>query len=97
MKKDACDLIRTANLKEKKFDVIDGYTIKYHANGKTMWSKGKMVNGNPDGYWEWYRIDGTIKRSGFFVNGEPKGEWITYDASGHKYSVTNRDSEKKTE
>ena len=26
---------------EKKTEIIDGYTIKYHANGKTRWSKGK--------------------------------------------------------
>lgn len=95
MKNEKCDLIHTNGVKEKKIDLIDGYTIKYHANGRTMWSKGKMVDGGPDGYWEWYRIDGTIKRSGYFENGEPAGEWITYDAKGQKYSVTNRDSENK--
>ena len=42
-----------------------GFTIKFHANGKTVWSKGKIVDGNPEGYWEWYRLDGTLKRSGF--------------------------------
>ncbi|MGD9568701.1 MAG: hypothetical protein AB7V48_10305 [Sedimentibacter sp.] len=26
---------------------------------------------NPDGYWEWYRPDGTIKRLGYFNMGEP--------------------------
>ena len=56
---------------EKKTDIIDGYTIKYHANGKTRWSKGKVEDGQPVGYWEWYRVDGTIKRSGHFRNGEP--------------------------
>ena len=25
-------------VKEKKTEIIDGFTIKYHANGKTMWS-----------------------------------------------------------
>ena len=64
---------------EKKTEIIDGYTIKYHANGKTRWSKGKVEDGQPVGYWEWYRVDGTIKRSGHFRNGEPVGEWITYD------------------
>ncbi len=34
-------------MKEKKLEVINGYTIKYHANGKTKWSKGKIVNGKP--------------------------------------------------
>ena len=50
----------------KKSEVIDGYTIKYHANGQTIWSKGKIIDGKADGYREWYRIDGTIKRSGHF-------------------------------
>ncbi|MDF2944688.1 MAG: hypothetical protein K0S01_3546 [Herbinix sp.] len=84
-----CDLVRTNGVKEKKLEVIDGYTIKYHANGGTIWSKGKIVNDKPDGYWEWYRTDGTIKRSGYFEMGESVGEWITYDSDGKKYKSTN--------
>lgn len=75
-------------MKEKKIEVIDGFTIKYHANGKTVWSKGKVINGTPEGYWEWYRLDGTLKRSGNFQNGEAVGEWITYDENGEKYKST---------
>jgi antitoxin component YwqK of YwqJK toxin-antitoxin module len=77
----------------KKFEVIEGYTIKYHANGKTRWSKGMMVDGKPNGYWEWYRPDGTIKRSGYFLNGETVGEWITYDSEGKVYKTTKRSPE----
>lgn len=73
---------------QKKSEVIDCYTIKYHANGKTIWSKGKITDGQPDGYWEWYRIDGTLKRSGHFEKGKQVGEWITYDQEGHIYMVT---------
>jgi antitoxin component YwqK of YwqJK toxin-antitoxin module len=65
-----------------------GFTIKFHANGKTMWSKGKIVDGEPEGYWEWYRLDGTIKRSGHFHLGKPVGEWITYDKTGQIYKRT---------
>lgn len=61
---------------QKKSEVIDGYTIKYHANGKTIWSKGKIIDGEPDGYWEWYRIDGTLKRSGYFKKGRQVGSGI---------------------
>lgn len=68
--------------------VIDGYTIKYHANGQTIWSKGKIMDGNPDGYRERYRPDGTLKRSGHFVQGEPTGEWITYDTAGQVYKIS---------
>ncbi len=90
MDNEKCDLIHHNGVKEKKLEVIDGYTIKYHANGSTIWSKGKMVNDLPEGYWEWYRLDGTIKRSGYFEKGEPIGEWITYDNNGAKHNTTQR-------
>jgi antitoxin component YwqK of YwqJK toxin-antitoxin module len=95
MENDRCDIIHQNGVKEKKLTVIDGYTIKYHANGKTMWSKGKVIDDQPDGYWEWYRIDGTLKRSGYFEKGEPVGEWVTYDNKGEKYKTTNRNKAKK--
>ncbi len=91
--KNKCNLVESNGVKEKKIEVIDGYTIKYHANGKTRWSKGKMVDSEPDGYWEWYRLDGTLKRSGYFKEGKPAGEWTTYANSGKVYKTTNRDSE----
>lgn len=75
---------------EKKSEIIDGFTIKYHANGTTIWSKGKMIDGNPEGYWEWYRLNGTLKRSGYFEKGEPVGEWITYDDLGNVYKVSKK-------
>jgi antitoxin component YwqK of YwqJK toxin-antitoxin module len=90
MDNEKCDLIHPNGVKEKKMDVIDGYTIKYHANGNTIWSKGKMVDDQPEGYWEWYRPDGTTKRSGYFEKGEPVGEWITYDNKGAKHKITQR-------
>jgi antitoxin component YwqK of YwqJK toxin-antitoxin module len=90
MKNEKCDFINANGVKEKKLEVIDGYTIKYHANGKTIWSKGKIIEDKPVGYWEWYRTDGTIKRSGYFEKGEPVGEWVTYDSKGKKYKTTNR-------
>lgn len=74
----------------KKSEIVKGYTIKYHANGKTKWSKGKIKEGNPEGYWEWYRIDGTLKRSGNFKKGESVGTWITYDSKGRAYKVTEK-------
>jgi len=74
----------------KKSEVIDGFTIKYHADGQTRWSKGKVVDGQPDGYYEWYRIDGTLKRSGNFDKGASVGKWITYDRIGKPYKVTQK-------
>ena len=76
----------------KKSEVVDGITIKYHANGITVWSRGKMADGKAEGYWEWYRLDGTLKRSGYFEQGEPVGDWTTYDKNGDVYKI---DSKKK--
>ncbi len=76
-------------IEPKKSTIVDGFTIKYHANGKTIWSKGKMKEGNPDGYWEWYRLNGTLKRSGTFNMGVPVGQWTTYDSKGEVYKMTN--------
>jgi len=81
--------MKTKQIKEKESEIIDGYTIKYHANGKTIWSKGKLSSGKPDGYWEWYRVDGTLKRSGHFDRGIQIGEWITYDKDGLVYKITD--------
>jgi hypothetical protein len=79
-----------AKQESKKQEIIDGFTIKYHANGVTRWSKGKVVDGQPDGYWEWYRPDGTLKRSGYFKMGEPVAEWTTYENNGEPYKTTQR-------
>lgn len=81
-------------IQPKKSEIVRGYTIKYHANGKTIWSKGKIKNAKPDGYWEWYRIDGTLKRSGNFKEGNTVGEWTTYDIAGKVYKVTRKQMEK---
>ena len=83
-------LLVPKGVKPKKAEIIDGYMIKYHANGVTRWSKGKVIDGQPDGYWEWYRPDGTLKRSGHFKLGETVGEWTTYNSSGEAHKVTNR-------
>ena len=87
---ESCDLTPKSKVPAKKMEVVDGLTVKYHANGTTIWSKGRMVDDQPDGYWEWYRPDGTLKRSGHFEVGQPVGEWITYDRKGEKYKVTQR-------
>ena len=47
-----------------------------------------MLNGECEGYWEWFRKDGTKIRSGHFKNGKQIGEWITYDKKGNVYKTT---------
>jgi hypothetical protein len=61
--------------------------IEYHKDG-TIWAKGKLTDGVPDGYWEWLRKHRTIMRSGHFKQGVRLGEWITYDRNGEPYKVT---------
>ncbi|MFJ5762884.1 hypothetical protein ACIQAA_27955 [Neobacillus sp. NPDC093182] len=34
MENEKCDIIHPNGVKEKKLEMIDGYTIKNHANGK---------------------------------------------------------------
>jgi antitoxin component YwqK of YwqJK toxin-antitoxin module len=61
--------------------------IKNHRDG-SLWAKGQTLAGQPSGYWEWYRKDGTKLRSGHFKAGAQVGEWTTYDAKGRVYKVT---------
>jgi hypothetical protein len=61
--------------------------IKYHNDG-TIWAKGSVLGGQPDGYFEWFRKDGTRMRSGYFSRGEQTGDWTTYDKNGRIVKVT---------
>jgi len=61
--------------------------VIYHKDG-SLWGKGQTIDGEPTGYWEWFRKDGTKLRSGSFLNGKQVGEWTTYDKAGKVYKVT---------
>lgn len=67
--------------------------VQRHKDG-SIWAKGIMVDGTPEGYWEWFRKDGTKLRLGHFQMGKQVGEWTTYDNKGKVYKVTSFD--KKT-
>ena len=67
---------------------------QYHKDG-TVWASGNMVNGVPDGYWEWFRKDGVKMRSGYFTHGKQTGKWTTYDKRGKIYKVTNLTQKQK--
>jgi antitoxin component YwqK of YwqJK toxin-antitoxin module len=62
--------------------------VKRHNDG-SLWAKGKMSGKTMEGYWEWFRIDGTKMRSGSFEKGKQVGEWITYDKKGKAVKKTN--------
>ncbi len=67
----------------------DGPHVEYHAVGSVR-ARGTVAGGHPDGYWEWFRLDGTLMRSGHYAEGREVGEWTTYDRSGAVYQVTDR-------
>lgn len=52
MKNKDCDIISTKVVKEKRFEIIDGYLIKYYATNKTVWSEGKMIEDQSHSYWQ---------------------------------------------
>lgn len=67
--------------------MTDKLTEVRHKDG-SLWAKGKMVDGECDGYWEWFRKDGSIMRSGYFRLGKQTGDWTTYDKNGRVVKVT---------
>jgi len=62
--------------------------IDRHKDGSIK-AKGQMMDGELEGYWEWFRLDGSKMRSGHFKTGKQVGEWTTYDATGKVVKVTN--------
>jgi antitoxin component YwqK of YwqJK toxin-antitoxin module len=70
-------------------DFTDGLHVEHHRHGSIR-ARGPVVDGEPDGYWEWFRLDGTMLRSGHFARGRPTGEWTTYDKAGVVYKVTTK-------
>lgn len=58
-----------------------------HKNG-SLWARGQTLDDESHGYWEWYRKDGVIMRSGHFCQGAQVGDWTTYDKTGKVYKVT---------
>jgi antitoxin component YwqK of YwqJK toxin-antitoxin module len=61
---------------------------KYHNDG-SIWAKGTVIDEQFDGYFEWFRKDGTKMRSGYFRKGKQVGEWTTYDQKGRVVKVTH--------
>ena len=47
-----------------------------------------MQGGKMEGYWEWFRKDGSLMRAGNFSKGKQVDEWVTYDKKGNKVKVT---------
>ena len=65
----------------------DGVHVERHRDGSVR-ARGPVVGGQPHGYWEWFRLDGTRLRSGSFDQGRQVGEWTTYDSTGAPFKTT---------
>lgn len=48
----------------------------------SLTARGILADGEQTGYWEWYRRDGTLLRSGFFECGRAIGPLTEYDEAG---------------
>jgi len=48
-----------------------------------------IIGDQPYEYWEWFRNNSVIMRSGYFDKGKQAGEWTTFDGKGKFYKVTN--------
>ena len=55
--------------------------VEHYGNGKVM-LKGAHLDGEMHGVWEFYRLDGSLMRSGEFDRGKQIGTWRTYDRAG---------------
>ncbi len=67
--------------------VVDGERVDRYADG-TVKAIGQMRDGQLDGAWRWYRIDGSLMRTGQFDLGVQVGQWQTFDRTGRLVKTT---------
>ncbi len=67
--------------------VVDGERVDRYADG-TVKAIGQMRDGQLDGAWRWYRIDGLLMRTGQFDLGVQVGQWQTFDRTGRLVKTT---------
>ena len=61
--------------------------IKY-GNG-TVKARGQRLNGELHGAWKFFRLDGSLMRSGSFDRGRQVGVWCTFTRSGDMVKSTD--------
>ncbi len=57
----------------------------FYENGLPRF-KGEYLDGEMHGFWEFFRKDGSLMRSGSFDRGNQTGVWRTYDRLGNLVS-----------
>ena len=58
-----------------------------YPNGSTKYS-GFLLDGEAHGDWLWYRLDGSLMRTGSFELGRQVGVWRTFDRAGRLVKET---------
>jgi antitoxin component YwqK of YwqJK toxin-antitoxin module len=61
--------------------------VVLYGNGRPKY-RGSNLDGQMHGAWEWYRLDGSLMRSGAFDRGRQVGVWRTYDRAGRVVKET---------
>jgi uncharacterized protein YdhG (YjbR/CyaY superfamily) len=82
-------VLRKIELINESFPNSKGKVFEFYTNGFVK-AKGSMKDNHLHGYWEWFRKDGIIMRSGNFKGGLQVGEWITFDGTGSVYKVSHK-------
>ena len=59
----------------------------FYENGLPRF-KGDYLDGEMHGFWEFFRKDGSLMRSGTFERGTQVGVWKTFDRSGNLVKET---------
>jgi antitoxin component YwqK of YwqJK toxin-antitoxin module len=62
--------------------------VEHYATGVVKMN-GFHLDGEMHGAWEWYRIDGSVMRTGAFDRGMQVGPWRTFDRSGRLVKETD--------
>jgi antitoxin component YwqK of YwqJK toxin-antitoxin module len=61
--------------------------IDHYATG-TLKSTGSTLDGEMHGDWQFFRLDGSLMRSGTFDRGRQVGVWRTFDRAGRLVKET---------
>ena len=71
----------------KSYPKNNGSFVEYHKNGAIK-AIGKYRQKEMHGEWKFFRLDGSLMRSGRFNAGKQTGIWRTFDKSGREVKAT---------
>ena len=69
---------------------MEGEHNPFYASGLPRF-KGEYLDGQMHGYWEFFRKDGSLMRSGSFNLGSQVGVWKTFSRDGSEVSSKSFD------